>query len=272
MAENKQKTTKHTVIDFKATFEKLGKAFGTSVRTSIVSASKTLKNDITDAFKKGTSGFFSSFRSMFSNAIDELDTVINSSRLSNRQTRETALRYGFSASETYGWNKSMGLLGFQSEEDLLYASKEEMTMFRTLFQEYSNKYNKLYDSGMFRDMLAYEIEMKKLKDELSLNIVQFMINNKGLILDFMNVSMWAAKGIMNIISKIASFVGVKVDNEYTSGLLASSTTNNSQEIKVTISNNYNNVSSSDKDFIEQGNALTVQDLISVAKQFGGYTA
>ena len=232
--------------DTKLIEEAVSKGAGTGLSSGMKDAwggiSRMLKNDMINL----AGSLISSIKDLFKNAIDELTNMLEYSQLSNVHTRELAFGYGFSASEAYGWDKAMSMLGFQSEEDLFYANTQELQQFREAFEKYSNYYNELYDSGFFKQMQEFQYEWQDFKNEMQMELISFFMDNKDIIMSAMQgiltITEWVVKGF----SWLLSFFGEREATTSADVISQYVTTNQSSTNNNTVNqtNTFNNVDSS----------------------------
>ena len=92
--------------------------------------------------------FVDKLKNLFSSAWDELGNILGYSKLSNSETRNLAFSYGLTGSQAYGYEKAMGMLGFESIEDLQYANEQEISQFREMLAKRAEEANLDADSAM----------------------------------------------------------------------------------------------------------------------------
>lgn len=194
-----------------ASNEQLAEEFGTNVKTDLEMSSEVMVGNLKAQFLDKLSGladsFLSSIGNLFKEAWSELDTMLQNSLLSNANTRENAFTYGFSASESYGFDKAKQMLGIQSEEDLMYMNDTQKSKFEEVMTKYSEKYGTLYDSGFFDKYLEFQIEMEEFKLDMQMEIIEFFMANKGTIKKFMELSMNAMEFIVEALGWLMDFFG-----------------------------------------------------------------
>lgn len=130
------------------------------------------------------SGLVSGISKAISKGFEELDDMIGYTRLSNANTRELAFTYGFSGSQAYGFDKAMRMMGFSSEEDLMYAVAQggyQAEKFNELFEKYTSYFENNYDQETLDQMEQFNVEMQEMKEDLNQTIVSFIVDNKELI-------------------------------------------------------------------------------------------
>ena len=225
--------------------------------TGLDGFSKEIMKSIDGVKNLITKQFTDIFTDAFSNALKETNNILAFSKLSNATTRDYALSYGFSSSEAYGYNQAMNMLGFTSEEDLYYANTQELKQFREAFDKYSEQYTKLYDSGFFTDLQEYQVEMKELKQDLILELVQFFVDNKDIIKTVMSAILTIAKTVLNLLSFL---VGSNSNVASTSDIL-----NNYSQIQrnknVTLNNTFNGIGKQDEAFAQNVGAMSYEQVI-----------
>lgn len=151
--------------------------------------------------------FLSKLKGIFTDAWDELSTLLNFSKLSNAETRNLAFSYGFSSSQAYGFTQAKSLLGVSSDEDIFYMNAQERQQFYDAFTKYTQKYDQLYESGFFKTLQDYQVEMQEFQLDMRLNVAEFFIDNKDAIKAGMNALMtlaeWTVKGFSFLIERLS---------------------------------------------------------------------
>lgn len=183
--------------------KELKKQFGDAASTALdklgqgfVSYGKTF---LVDKFQQAGQWFISSLKQTFKDAWSELNSMMQSSFLTNSTTRQNAFTYGLNAAQSYGFEQAKSMLGIQSEEDMWYMNNQQREQFQRIMTKYAERYERLADSGFFEKMLDYQIEMQEFQQDVKLEIVEFFMNNKELIKTFMKVSMEFFKDILEAV-------------------------------------------------------------------------
>ena len=228
--------------------------------------SKTVTLSFRNASKEVAQNIGNAITSAFKDAWKELDNILQYSQLSSSRTRELAFGYGFSASESYAWDRALGSVGLESEEDLFYANQQELAQFREAFEKYSNKYDELYDSGFFETMQQYQFEMVDFKNEMQLEIVEFFMNNKELIKTGMEGMMTAAEILLKMFAWLVSAFGTTNDALSTSDVISQYSEVTNRSNNVSVNNNFNGVGKSDEQWLSDMGQLTYAQVI---KALGG---
>lgn len=194
-----------------------------------------------------------SLTSLITSGLEELDTILDFSKLSNETTRSLAFGYGFSSAESYGYSKAMGALGFSDMEDLWWADAQERELFIEAMTKYTEKYNELYDSGMFDTLEKYNVEMEEFKEDLKLEVVSFFVENKDTIKWAMNALIDMSEFVISTLGKIAEAMHVKEDRTMSERMAAqASILNNYSNLTTTsisIDNTFNGVDKSDQGWL-----------------------
>ena len=194
-----------------------------------------------------------SFASLITSGLEELDTILDFSKLSNETTRSLAFGYGFSGAESYGYSKAMGALGFSSMEDLWWADTQERDLFVEAMTKYTEKYNELYDSGMFDTLQEYNVEMEEFKEDLKLEVVSFFVENKDTIKSAMTALIDVSKFIISTLGKIAEALHVKEDRTMSERMAAQAAILNNYSnlttTNISIDNTFNGVDKSDQGWL-----------------------
>ena len=265
-------------VEFNRSFTN-GFSSGTSTLSKQIYKAGTDFSDIAGAFltdwKTGVmeiaNKFLERLGNLVSEALDELDTIADYSRLSNARTRQLAFTYGFSGSQAYGYDKAMSLMGYSSLEDLMYANTKEQKMFRDLFMNYTDKYNRLYDSGFFNTLVEYNVEMRNFEEELKMQVVQFIVDNKDLIHDGMEAIMFIAKIALQFTSKAVDFMqAINPFKSYkssyesaTAGDIIKNYTTSNKSVKV--DNTFNYTGNAGQDAFYKSGQLILQQMIAALK-------
>ena len=211
---------------------------------------------VDDLIKLGTK-FVGDLRQIFKDAWKELDNTLQYSLLSNEQTRNLAFGYGFSASQAYGFSKALSVTGINNEENLMYANAEQLKLFKEAFEKYSDKYEKIYDSGLFNKMYEYQVEMEEFKEDMKLEVVEFFVDNKDTIKDGMMALMDISKVVLDIFSFMFGTYNSRVSAASDVISSYSSVTNN-----VSVSNTFNGIDAGNQQNLARLGAMTTEQLMA----------
>ena len=230
---------------FKESFSKSAENAGVNLAESLM---KNLKK-VADFFKN-----------TIKDSWYELQDMVSSSYLTNPITRQNAFTYGLSAGESYGFEQAKSMMGI-SEEDLMYMESHQAQKFQEIMSKYSEKYNELYDSGFFEQMMDYQIEMQEFQQDIKLEVVKWIVDNKDLI-----------KAGMEAIMKLTDFtiraLGWLVNN-FGGGNLTSysdSRVNNSNIItnnNINVDNTFNGSNSTDQSNMTNPGIMTYEQVLKV---------
>lgn len=234
-------------------------------KESLQNFSKDLKKTVSlsfrDASKEVAKNIGNAITSAFKDAWEELSNILNFSQLSSSKTRELAFGYGFTPGESYAWERALGAVGLESEEDLFYANQQELAQFREAFEKYSNKYDELYDSGFFEDMQEYQYEMADFKQEMQMEIVEFFMNNKELIKTGMQATMTIAETLLKMFGWLVNAFGSTNDALSTSDVISQYSEVTNRSNNVSVNNNFNGVGKSDEQWLSDMGQLTYAQVI-----------
>ena len=228
-------------------------------------ASKLFSGDV-DSLNDILASALESLGSLLASGFDELENILNFSQLSDANTRDLMMRYGFSNSEAYGYTKAMGALGFESEEDLMYANQQELELFRKSFEKYSGKYNELYNSGMFDSMQEFNTQMEEFKEDVKLEVVDFFMNNQDTIRAAMKGIISLAEFAITALGKIVQWLNPDArtsDSQRAANTasIISNYSNINSGTNVSIDNTFNNVAKSDQTWLAHAGQLTYEQII-----------
>lgn len=191
----------------KALAEEFGENFKTEFEQSTEVMIGNLKSQFLNKLSNLAQSFLSSIGNLFKDAWNELGNMVQSSLLSNANTRENVFNYGFSASESYGFDKAKQMLGIQSEEDLWYMNDTQKRKFQEIMMKYSEKYEQLYDSGFFDKYLEFQIEMEEFKLDMQMEIIEFFMENKNTIKKFLELMMDGMEFLVDALDWLMDFFG-----------------------------------------------------------------
>lgn len=176
-----------------------GKALGMDFNTSFkVQFLEGLAGVLNNALKK--------LESILGDSWDELNTMLDYSRLSNREVREQAFEFGFSPEQNYAYTKAMGIMGLTDFEDLYFLTESQWERFNKNFENYSNKYSELYDNGFFDTLEDYNYTMAEFEEEIKMSFVEMFINNKDIIIAGFKALMTITDAVLSL---LRFFVGGK---------------------------------------------------------------
>lgn len=104
---------------------------------------------------------------LFSQAWDELDTMMSYNYLSNESVRELRLTYGLDAGESYAYSKIADIMGISSLEDFTFMSDKEYELFNKYYQEFYGMFEEYgSDEGLSDSVLEFKVSMESLKIEI----------------------------------------------------------------------------------------------------------
>ena len=122
--------------------------------------------------------------------------------------------------------------------------------FRQYMQKQEEWYSKLESSGVLEDIQEMQLDFKLFKQELSVDFLQWMGENKDVIMTVAKGTLTVLKGLMQVLAKIFTLFGIDYSSNsygFTSAGLSDSiaansvSNNNSRTVKITSTNNVNGV-------------------------------
>lgn len=269
-----------------------GKAAATSGAVNAVKAlGKTavaIAKSINNAFKT-TLGFSLSIKDTFNDVLGEIGKMLDkntgmatydtsSSLVTNAAARETQMRYGLSSGQNYAMTQTMGMLGMQNEEDLMYMNPSQQAVFTQFMGTYSAWYNKLSSSGVLEDIQKMQLEFSMFKQEIAVELLSWIAENKDTIMTALVVVMNATKWIVELVVKILSLFGVDTSDStygsYGPGITTASDTlnnvnnlGNTNTVKIDMNANATGVLSSQSQmeafFKEQMERVVAETIIAM---------
>lgn len=175
------------------------------------------------------------------------------SLITSSSSRSQQLRYGLTGTQNFALSQTMSMLGISSEEDLMYMNTGQRSLFTSYMEKYINWYNEVSSSGVLQDIQLMQLDFKMFRQELALDLLNWISQNKDTIMDAVKATISAAKWIAEILLNIIKFFGnigtglfggsssVSIDSAnatMTSDRLLSgySSTNNSKSVSISMSN------------------------------------
>lgn len=234
-----------------------GKLAAAAAAMVVVQGVITVAKTIRDTFSK-ILGQTLTIRGNFNEIVDNVSkmtdlykgmvTYSQNSLTVNREARETQMRYGMTGAQAWAFNQAKEMFGVSSDEDMYYMTAKQTAVFTQYMQKQQEWYNKLESSGVLEDIQAMQLDLKLFKQELSVNFLQWMAENKDVIMTVAKTGLQVLKGLLQALAKIFTFFGIDYsDNTYgfTSTAMsdAASITNNNanRTVSVRMTNNVNGV-------------------------------
>lgn len=198
---------------------------------------------------------------VFENILGDMSNFIKAASTSNFGTsliassssRSQQLRYGLTGAQNFALSQTMSMLGMSGEEDLMYMNTGQRALFTNYMEKYINWYNEVSSSGVLQDIQLMQLDFKMFRQELAMDLLNWISQNKDTIMDAVKATISAAKWIAEILLNIIKFFGnigtglfggsssVSIDSAnatMTSDRLLSgySSTNNSKSVSISMSN------------------------------------
>lgn len=175
------------------------------------------------------------------------------SLIASSSSRSQQLRYGLTGAQNFALSQTMSILGMSGEEDLMYMNTGQRSLFTSYMEKYINWYNEVSSSGVLQDIQLMQLDFKMFRQELAMDLLNWISQNKDTIMDAVKATISAAKWIAEILLNIIKFFGnigtglfggsssVSIDSvnaTMTSDRLLSgySSTNNSKSVSISMSN------------------------------------
>lgn len=199
---------------------------------------------------------------VFKNILGDMSNFIKAASTSDSGTslitssssRSQQLRYGLTGAQNFALSQTMSMLGISGEEDLMYMNTGQRALFTNYMEKYINWYDEVSSSGVSQDIQLMQLDFKMFRQELAMDLLTWISQNKDTIMDAVKATISAAKWIAEILLNIIKFFGnigaslfggntsVFIDSAnatMTSDRLLSgySSTNNSKSVSISMSNN-----------------------------------
>lgn len=124
------------------------------------------------------------------------------SLVTNATAREQQMKYGLTGSQNYAFTQAKSMLNIQSDEDLMYMNKDQRDKFLSYMNRYSQWYDKMEQSGVLADIQEMQLEFNELKQEIAMEFLQWVAENKDTIMTCIKGLFEVGKGIATVVMKI----------------------------------------------------------------------
>lgn len=230
--------------------------------TAVLDTAKKIAGAFNSALKSAT-GISFSIKDMFSDVANTVSKMMSmssgiatynmgSSLITNAGARNTALKYGLTAGQTYAFTQTSEMLGIHSDVDLAYMNPRQREMFISLMQKQEAWYAKLESSGMLESIQELQIEFSMFKQELAVEFLDWVSKNKDTIMTVLKGMLNLLKFITNALSSVFSLFGSNSSTSYSSAAMSdtaaagAASIANTKNVSVKMSNNVNGVFDSQK--------------------------
>lgn len=252
--------TQKTLNDFIKQWKEANTSF---VSKQLKDFGKTFTSMFTSKLATVGTDFAQGLKTLFKDSWAELDNILKYSRLTNQDVRSKAFQYGFDPSQNYAFSKVSSLMGISGLEDISYMTRGQREKFMQKFDEYSSRYQQLYDSGFFDTLEEYNWEMQEFKEDMQYEVISFFVENKDTIKGILNIIMTIARGITSIAGWLLGSGGrteaeKEADARRILGLTTNNTTNNRN---VRINNTFNGVGQQDRAWLQNAGTLTYEQFL-----------
>lgn len=234
-----------------------GKLAGAMAVSAVVNGMIKIAKTIRDTFSK-VLGQSLSIRANFNEIVDNTSKMADmykgmvtysaNSLVVNSAARQTQMRYGMTGSQAWAFNQAREMLGVSSDEDMYYMTAKQTAVFTQYMQKQEEWYNKLESSGALENIQAMQLDLKLFKQEMSVDFLQWIAENKDTIMTVAKTGLQVLKGLLQVLGSIFTLFGIDYSNNaygFTSTAMsdaASITTNNAnRSVNVRMTNNVNGV-------------------------------
>lgn len=226
------------------------------------------------------SSFVDSIKTVFSDAISELKTIasydITSSSFFNKDAVSMYAGYGLTGSSAYGMSKALKSQHFSSIDEFLenlpFMNEEQLNYMREIAEISKESYEE--DAALSKELQEFTKEYDLFKREIQKSALEFLAKNKDTIKTFMEVSMKALQGILDVLSGIFSiFSDAKTRStserqQAVADILGVSTSvfnNSNKTTNISIDNTFNGVGKQDQSWLSNSGQMTYQQIIAALK-------
>ena len=199
---------------------------------------------------------------------EDLGNMIKYSQLTDSSIRETKFTYGFSDAQTYGFTQALNLLGIK-EEDLFFMNSSQWAKFSEKFNEYTERYQKIYDSGFYDDLQNFNWGMQEFEEDIKYTIMKFFVDNKDLIVTGLHALIDLTNATVSALSNILTYLTPEKEASAAERASAISQILNNQKYsstKVNMNNTFNNTNATQNSEIINDLGFVLQQAV---KALGG---
>lgn len=232
-----------------------GKLAGVTAVTMVLKGIRTTVRAIGNVFSQ-VLGQSISIRGIFSDILKNtadtanlykgMGTYSGNSLVVNSAARQTMLKYGMTGQQAWAFQQANEMFGIRSDEDLLYMTGAQRQVFAQYMQKQQAWYDKLEQSGALRNIQEMQLDLKLFKQEMSMEFLQWVGENKDTIMTVAKTTLQVLKGLVQILGKIFTFFGIDYsDSTYGWSSTAMSDASNSvtnttnRNVSVKMTNNVN---------------------------------
>lgn len=170
-----------------------------------------LYDSLKSIFTSLSNSIISLFSSFLSNMEKSISNMANSYYLTNSTTRYNAFTYGMSSSESYGFEVAKSILGISSNEDILYMSSDQLSMFKEIMNTITAYYDEITESGLFEDYYEMQVQYTLLSYELSLEIYSFLAEYSDSIVELVTSLLELAESALPALVDFLSILTPVID-------------------------------------------------------------
>lgn len=206
--------------------------------------------------------FIAALGKTFKEGKEAAEELLDSSRMSSSNTRDTMFEWGTNRAGAYGVNQAMDIMGYTSQEDLMWASSEEQKKFMEIQNKFADKYLEMQESGKFDELLETQIEMAELEKDIQMREAEFYAENEDSIKAIKEASLKIKEVTVKIFGGISKWINnlgfghddvAKADTAKATEILqnyATTTNNNQRSTNIRIDNSFNNQAGADQTSVE----------------------
>lgn len=250
--------------------DKLSKSPAAQIKDAVTTLTDELKNKLEKSMTDALTNIADFFKTSFKNAINTVSDMakynLSGSFVIDSQAREQAMQYGLSDEQNYAFSRVKQEMGITTDEDMFYMNENQREKFAERMAYFQNKYSEMADSDFLETWQETQIELKELKEEFTMTIAKFIVDNKDIIKKALTTAMNFMEKVANWLASIASYLGhnsrsesekTAAANDIISKISNVSTTTNNKTL--TMSPTYN-VTGGDMSKIEEHNRLMYEQL------------
>lgn len=233
---------------------------------------KKLGNSIQNKIAAVAQKYLDMWKEIITNMIDEFDRIsqysLDTSLRVNSEAREQALTYGLSNAQNYALTRTWEDMGIKDELDMLMMTPAQQEKFAEKMGMYSAQYQEMANEDMFKKYEEYLMARQEFQNEFEMQLIEFFVDNKDLIIGVMNFLMDALSAIMKAVSWIVDILGG--DKEVTekekaamvSDAINSYSISNSNSTNVKIDNSFTGVDLKDKEMYVRAGQQNAEQIIN----------
>lgn len=239
--------------------------FKNYLKDGVKKAFEEIGGKLAELLEKPLETLLEGFRNAWDQLLEASSYNIGSSLFAKNVMSSTQMTYGLSNAQAYGFDLAREMLGDLSEEDVFMMNDTQRAKFNELVDKYTKQYEEWQSSDLFDNLEEFTIEFAEFKRDTINELAQFFVENKSEIKMTMKALITGMEFITKALSSIVSWFGSSGTSQSdalskTSDLISNYATN--KNVNVNQTNNYNNVNSENKAWLQNSGDMSYRQIIN----------